>query len=113
MIVQNSSSTSTTDLSFTAPKEDLPTMMETSKKISKEIGAGEVDIDPSIAKVSVVGIGMKSHAGVAANMFKILAENNINIDMISTSEIKISVVVHEKDGEKAVDALHKGFDLGK
>ena len=113
MIVQNSSSNGTTDLSFTAPKEDLSVMMVTAKEISKSIGSGDVDINPAIAKVSVVGIGMRSHAGVASKMFKVLADNEINIDMITTSEIKISVVVHEKDGEKAVRALHEAFELDK
>ncbi|MFH0921181.1 MAG: aspartate kinase [Fibrobacterota bacterium] len=113
MIVQNSSSNGTTDVSFTAPKEDLPVMMEAAREISREIGSGDVDINPSIAKVSVVGIGMRSHAGVAAKMFRVLAQNNVNIDMISTSEIKISVVVPDKDAEKAVRALHDAFELEK
>ena len=113
MIVQNSSTDGTTDISFTAPKEDLPVMMETANKIAKEIGAPKVDVNPSIAKVSIVGIGMRSHAGVAAKMFRVLADNNVNIDMISTSEIKISVVVPEKDGEKAMQSLHAAFELDK
>ena len=113
MIVQNSSSHGTTDISFTAPKEDLAEMMETARQIAKKLGSGEVDVNPSVAKVSIIGVGMRSHAGVAARMFKILADNGVNIDMISTSEIKISVVVHEKDGDKAVQALHQGFELGK
>lgn len=113
MIVQNSSSHGNTDVSFTAPKEDLSAMMVTAKEIALSIGCGDVDINPAIAKVSVVGIGMRSHAGVASRMFKVLAEQAINIDMITTSEIKISVVVHEKDGEKAVRALHQAFELDK
>jgi aspartate kinase len=113
VIVQNSSNNGTTDVSFTAPKEDLPAMMEAAKQLARKMGSGEVDINPSIAKVSIVGVGMRSHAGVAAKMFRLLAEKNINIDMISTSEIKITVVVHEKDAEKAVQALHDGFELGK
>lgn len=113
MIVQNSSSNGTTDISFTAPKEDLPAMMETARGIARRLGSGEVDVNPGIAKVSIVGVGMRSHAGVAAKMFRLLADSGVNIDMISTSEIKISVVVHEKDGEKAVRALHDGFELGK
>ena len=88
-------------------------MMETANKIAKEIGAPKVDVNPSIAKVSIVGIGMRSHAGVAAKMFRVLADNNVNIDMISTSEIKISVVVPEKDGEKAMQSLHAAFELDK
>jgi aspartate kinase len=113
MIVQNSSSHGTTDVSFTAPKEDLPVMMETAKDIAQKIGSGEVDVNPSIAKISVVGIGMRSHAGVAAKMFQVLAKYNVNIDMISTSEIKISCVVHENEAEKAMQALHQAFELDK
>ncbi|MBL8026371.1 MAG: aspartate kinase [Fibrobacteres bacterium] len=113
MIVQNSSSNGNTDLSFTAPKEELASVMVTTKEIAKAINATEFDVNPAIAKVSIVGVGMKSHAGIAATMFESLAKAGINIDMISTSEIKISVIVHENDGEKAVKALHAAFELDK
>lgn len=113
MIVQNSSSNGTTDLSFTAPKEELSLVMVTTKAVAEKVGAVGVDINPAIAKVSVVGVGMRSHAGIAAKMFETLANSSVNIDMISTSEIKVSVVVHENDGEKAVKALHGAFELDK
>ncbi len=113
MIVQNVSAGMITDLSFTAPKEDLQKVISIVEKISKTIGAGEVTSDSNIAKISIVGIGMRSHSGVAAKMFQILSKQKINIKMIATSEIKISVVVRDKDAKKAVSALHKEFKLGK
>ncbi|MDO8525788.1 MAG: aspartate kinase [Candidatus Omnitrophota bacterium] len=113
MIVQNISRTGATDVSFTVPGHDLNKTIKVAKYISKKIGAGEVTYDNDMAKVSVVGIGMRSHSGVAANMFAALAEKGINIEMISTSEIKISCVVKKKDGEAAVRAIHKKFGLGK
>ena len=113
MIVQNVSRTGATDLSFTVPGADLNKTIKVSKEISRKVGAGEVTFDKEIAKVSVVGIGMRSHSGVAANMFEALAEKGINIEMISTSEIKISCVVKKESGEAAVRAIHKKFGLGK
>ena len=113
MIVQNVSRTGATDVSFTVPAADLNKTVRTAKAVSKAIGAGEVTVDDDIAKVSVVGIGMKSHSGVAANMFAALAEKEINIEMISTSEIKISCVVKKKHGEAAVKAIHGKFKLGR
>ena len=80
--------------------------------LSDELGGGSVELAKEISKVSVVGVGMKSHAGVAAKMFSALADKNINIDMISTSEIKISVVVSRENAEDAVKALHDTFELG-
>ena len=77
------------------------------------MGAGDITVDKDIAKVSIVGIGMKSHSGVAANMFEALAEKRINIEMISTSEIKISCAISENELNKAVNALHKAFELDK
>jgi len=113
MIVQNVSRTGSTDISFTIPGGDLSKTVKVAKDISKRVGAGEITSDSQIAKVSIVGIGMKSHSGVAANMFGALAENDINIEMISTSEIKISCVVSKKRGEDAVRAIHDKFGLGK
>lgn len=113
MIVQNVSRTGATDLSFTVPGTDLNKTIKASKEISKKVGAGEIIFDKEIAKVSVVGIGMRSHSGVAANMFEALAEKGINIEMISTSEIKISCVVKKENGEAAVRAIHEKFGLGK
>ncbi len=113
MIVQNVSRTGATDLSFTVPGADLNKTIKVSKEISRKVGAGEVTFDKEIAKVSVVGIGMRSHSGVAANMFEALAEKGINIEMISTSEIKISCVVKKESGETAVRAIHEKFKLGK
>jgi aspartate kinase len=113
MIVQNVSRTGATDISFTVPGSDLSKTIKTAKEISGKIGAGEVSFDKEIAKVSVVGIGMRSHSGVAANMFEALAEKGINIEMISTSEIKISCVVKKENGEAAVRAIHEKFGLGK
>ncbi len=113
MIVQNVSHKKETDISFTVPERDLNKTIKISKKISKDIGAGEVAFDDTIAKVSVIGVGMKSHSGVAAKCFSILANSKINIDMISTSEISISCIVKKKDGEKALKVLHKEFKLDK
>ena len=112
MIVQNVSHKRTTDISFTVSKKGLTKALKISKSISKNVGAGEVISDETIAKVSVVGVGMKSHSGVAARCFSILAKNKINIDMISTSEISISCVVKKTAGKKALKVLHKGFKLG-
>ncbi|TBR16409.1 aspartate kinase [bacterium] len=113
MIVQNVSHTRQTDISFTISKADLPKTIKLAKRVAKEIGAGEVIQDEDIARVSIVGVGMKSHSGVAANMFDTLAENKINIEMISTSEISISCIIQKKFSETAVKALHEKFGLGK
>jgi aspartate kinase len=113
MIIQNVSRTGATDISFTVPGSDVNKVLKAAKEISKKIGAGEAIVDKDMAKVSVVGIGMRSHSGVAANMFEALAEKGINIEMISTSEIKISAVVKKKHGEDAVKAIHDKFGLGK
>ena len=113
MIVQNVSHKRTTDISFTVPKKNLAKALRISKSISKSIGAGGVISDETIAKVSIVGVGMKSHSGVAARCFSVLAKNKINIDMISTSEISISCVVKKAAGKKALKVLHKGFKLDK
>ncbi len=113
MIVQNVSSEGTTDLTFTVPKTDLKRSLQIIEKVAQDIGAKKVEASEDIAKVSVIGIGMRSHAGIASKMFTALAKENINIQMISTSEIKISVIVDEKYTELAVRVLHDVFDLAK
>jgi len=113
MIVQNVSHKKITDISFTVPKKDCLKTLKISKMISKDIGAGDIILDEKIAKVSLVGVGMRSHSGVAAKCFSVLAKNKINIDMISTSEISISCVVKKEMGKKALKALHRVFKLGK
>ncbi|MEZ5509182.1 MAG: aspartate kinase [Gammaproteobacteria bacterium] len=111
MIVQNVSADGTTDFTFTVHKNELRKALDVLKTVASELGAKDIQGDASIAKVSIVGVGMRSHAGVASKMFKLLAKESINIQMISTSEIKISVVIEEKYLELAVRALHSGFDL--
>ena len=108
MIVQNVSHEGHTDVSFTVPKTEL----SRAEKLLTDRG-DTVVTDPSISKVSLVGLGMRSHTGVAAKMFRILADEGINIDLVTTSTIKISVVVAERYGELALRALHDGFDLGE
>jgi len=112
MIIQNASDDGTTDLTFTVPKADHKKARTIMEKMLPEIRAQGIKIDTDIAKVSVVGVGMRTHAGVAAKMFEVLARENINIEMISTSEIKISVVIGAKYTELAVRALHDAF-VGK
>jgi aspartate kinase len=109
MIIQNVSTEGNTDLSFTVTKTELNRSLQVCKEVAKEIGAKEVLADEDIAKVSIVGVGMRSHAGVAAKMFEVLAANSINIQMISTSEIKVSCVVDDKFAELAVRVLHEAF----
>jgi len=111
MIIQNSSAEGLTDLTFTVPKIDYKKTMNIVKKIAKEIKAEQVMGDENIAKVSIVGLGMRNHAGVATTMFSALAKEGINIMMISTSEIKISCVINEKYTELAVRTLHNVFHL--
>ncbi len=113
MIIQSAPKNGTNDIAFTVPKTDLDRAMEIEEKVVKELGAKEVHGDRNIAKVSVVGVGMKNHAGVAVKMFSTLAAENINIRMISTSEIHISCVITEKYAELAVRALHTAFGLDK
>jgi len=113
MIIQNKTQTKTTDISFTVRKSELRRALEAVRKAARSVRAGQVSSDENIAKVSIVGVGMKSHTGVASKMFGALAKNKINIDMISTSEIKISCVVPGNKGKNAVRALHKEFGLGK
>ena len=111
MIVQNVSHDNTTDFTFTVHRNDLRKTEDILGAVAREIGAREVGGDSRIAKVSIVGVGMRSHAGVASKMFEALSREGINIQMISTSEIKISVVIDEKYLELAVRALHSTFDL--
>ena len=114
MIVQNAAKNGLTDFSFTVSRNDLDKAMKVlEKEVTPYLGEEGILTDASIAKISCVGIGMRSHAGVAAKMFRILAEENINIKMISTSEIRTSIVVDEKYMELAVRALHKAFGLDK
>ncbi len=110
-IVQNASVDGTTDISFTVPRTDLATAVEGVSGHLADLGATGVTSDVAIAKVSVIGAGMKSHPGVTATMFETLAEEGINIDLISTSTIRISCIVREEDVERAVRALHRAFDL--
>ena len=111
MIVQNVSVTGTTDISFTVPKADLAVAQQVCRSHADEIGAADVLVDDSIAKVSLVGAGMKTHPGVSAQMFETLAEAGINIEMISTSPIRITCVVRAPEVEEAVVALHRAFEL--
>jgi len=109
MIVQNTSQRGTTDVTFTLPKSDLRVADPILDSLAGEIGAGGVERDPEIAKVSLIGAGMKSHPGVAADMFDALAEAGINIEIISTSTIRISCVVRASEVERAVQAIHERF----
>ncbi len=111
MIVQNVSEADTTDMTFTVSRDDYAPARELLESAVKEMDAREVTGDQRIAKISLVGVGMRSHAGIASRMFEVLAQESINIQMISTSEIKISVVVDEKYVELAVRALHTAFGL--
>ena len=113
MIIQNTREEGQTDLTFTVPKSAFPDALEIERNVAKEIGADDVLGDVNIAKVSVVGVGMKNHSGVASIMFNTLAKENINIMMISTSEIRISCVIEEKYTELAVRVLHTAFGLDK
>ena len=112
VIVQNVSADSTTDITFTVKRGDCAQAQEILERVAPEIGARQVSVDDEIAKVSIVGVGMRSHAGIASKMFKTLADENINIQIITTSEIKISIVIEEKYLELAVRALHEAFELG-
>ena len=109
MIIQNASADGTTDMTFTVPRADYDQALELVRGIARTIGARDVRGDLDVAKVSIVGVGMRTHAGIAARMFEVLAAEGINIQMISTSEIKISVVVDAKYCELAVRALHDAF----
>ena len=113
IIVQNISHTRHTDISFTVPMKDLTKAIKAANKIAKKINAGSVSQDKDVARISIVGSGMRSHQGIAAKMFQTLAKNKINIDMIATSEISISCIIEQNTTDKAVKALHKAFELQK
>ncbi|HVA68890.1 MAG TPA: aspartate kinase [Candidatus Binataceae bacterium] len=109
MIIQNASADGRTDITFTVGRDDLRRALELCRMVAPEIGSAGVRHEEQVAKVSIIGLGMRSHAGVAARMFRVLAEEGVNIEMIATSEIKISVVVNGKYGELAMRALHDAF----
>jgi aspartate kinase len=111
MIVQNVSSAGHTDISFTVPRDDLTRARKVMETIVDDLEAAGVTHDADIGRVSLVGAGMKTHPGVAAEMFEVLARENVNIEMISTSSIRISCVVAAGDVERAVRALHDAFGL--
>ena len=111
MIVQNTSKDGLADISFTVPKADMKSAESIVARVAAEIGAQAVTHDADIAKVSLVGAGMKTSPGIAARMFRVLADNNVNIHMISTSTIRVSVVISSSDMETAVRALHTAFGL--
>ena len=114
MIIQNVSHEGFTDLTFTVPKTDFKKALKIVEETAKEIGAGGgASATRHIAKVSIVGVGMRSHSGVASKMFQTLSQEGINIQMISTSEIKVSCVIDAKYTELAVRVLHDAFGLGK
>ena len=113
MIIQNMGNEGTTDFSFTVPRGDYKPTLELLSSLKDSIGAAEVSGDDAVCKVSIVGLGMRSHVGVAARMFHALASENINIQMISTSEVKVSVLIDEKYMELATRVLHKEFGLDK
>jgi len=113
IIVQNVAADATTDFTFTVHRNDYEKALEQLQDIAVELGARDVSGDPRIAKISLVGVGMRSHVGIASRMFQTLAREGINIRMISTSEIKVSVVVDEKYLELGVRALHETFELGR
>lgn len=112
MIIQNISHTGATDISFTVLTKDLNKTLKTAKMVASSVGAMEVTYNDNIAKISVVGIGMRSHSGIAARMFAALSRKKINIEMISTSEIKISCVINKEFADTAVKAIHDEFELG-
>lgn len=111
MIIQNTRADERTDISFTVTKNDYKKALEITNQVAEEIGASGVVCADHIAKISVIGVGMKNHSGVAATMFQALADENINIRLIATSEIRISCMIEEKYAELAVRVLHDAFNL--
>ena len=109
MIIQNASADGRTDMTFTVPRTNLRRALELVRSVAGDIAAAGVRHEDQVAKVSIIGVGMRTHAGVAATMFKVLAAEGVNIEMIATSEIKVSVVVNSKYGELAMRALHDAF----
>ena len=113
VIVQNVSHTKKTDISFTVPKSELAKAVKATQDVARKIGAGDVLEDRNIARVSIVGSGMRSHQGIAARMFEALADAKVNIEMIATSEISISCIIALDKADAAVKVLHKAFGLDK
>jgi len=113
MIVQNVGHDGRTDISFTVPAMDLPATLEVLQRVADEVGAEKVEYQENVAKISVVGLEMEQQRGVAQKMFRAISEKNINIDIITTSEIKISVLVSSEDALATLRAVHRAFDLGK
>lgn len=113
VIVQNVSVDGKTDFTFTVSKEDEASATNIIKANKNSLQYNDVLVDPNVSKVSLVGVGMRTHAGIASEAFKSLAKNDINIQMISTSEIKITIVINEINTDKAVKCLHKTFNLDK
>jgi len=113
VIVQNVSVNGKTDFTFTVSKEDESSALETIKSINTSLEYDDLLVDSNIAKVSLVGVGMRTHAGIASTAFKALSDSGINIQMISTSEIKITIVIDENATDEAVSSLHKAFELDK
>src|SRR3989344_4919095 len=113
MIVENLSKDGTTDLAFTVSKEDLRKTLKLAEGVAKRLGAGKVEAASDIAKISIVGLGMRTHAGVAYQIFKILADLGVTVQMVSTSEIKVSLVVAIDDAKRAVKGLHQAFGLDR
>jgi aspartate kinase len=113
MIIQSAARGGKNDISFTIGYNDLKKTIEVLEKVNKDMNAGGIVYEDNMAKVSIVGVGMRSHPGVAAKMFETLAKQNINIEMISTSEIKISCIIKKEFLETAVKSLHKAFMLDK
>ncbi len=113
MIVQNASIAGTTDISFTIHEDELENARKILMPVVGELGGHRLNTTSGVAKLSVVGIGMRSHSGVAARMFECLGQNSINIQLVSTSEIKIAVIVDEKDAERAAQLIHAEFGLGR
>ena len=113
MIIQNTRDSHLTDMTFTVMRSDFARAMELLKTVADDIGAESVSGDENIVKISIVGVGMRNHSGIASTMFQILAKEGINMSMVSTSEIKVSCVIEEKYTELAVRALHEAFALDK
>ncbi|MBI4425611.1 MAG: aspartate kinase [Elusimicrobia bacterium] len=111
MIVQSSARGAINDISFTTPTDDLEAALKALKQVQRHWETGSIEHNANVAKISVVGVGMRSHSGVAGRMFRTLADNSVNIQMIATSEIKISCIVDQKEGERALRCLHKAFGL--
>jgi aspartate kinase len=112
MIVQNIGRNGVANLTFTVPRDDSARAEKAVAAILEDVGGGNVSVLDNIAKLSVVGVGMRTHSGVAASVFQTLADHNINIDLISTSEIKISIVIDLDKADEAARAVHKSFGLG-